>query len=860
MLIRACLLWTALIIPAIAPVSLLADSRALASARHPALPIRFEPSGASGFRSQGGHQTIDLTAGGVTIYGPSGSIRMIFPGSGAVPPMADDSHPSAANYFLGSNPASWRTNVSAYYRICYRNLYPGIDLVFYGNAGRIEYDFAVRPGADPSRIRIALEGAGHIALTEQGDLAIAGAGAEIAFLKPSLYQDSTNGRRAVAGSYRLTGGNVRFQVGVYDRRLPLVIDPALTYATFFGGASGEIAYAVATDASGNVYIAGSTSSENLPTTAGAISSQFGGGAFDSFVAKFSAAGALVYSTYLGGSADEQAYGLAVDSQGNAYVTGSTNSPNFPVTQGAYSRSLSGSPNVFVVKLNPAGTSLLYSSYFGGSGSDTGYGIAVDGSGYAFITGSTSSTNFPVSAGAYRTTYSGGSSDAFVSALTTSGSSLLYSTYLGGSNQDQTYAIALDANGDAYVAGETLSVDFPNIPGLIQAAENGSYDGFVTALNPTGTALIYSTLLGGTLDDYACGIAVDSSGNAYATGYTGSANFPHTSGVLQPANAGGYDAFVTKINPSGSALVYSTYLGGSGDDYALPIAVDSGGNAYITGDTTSRNFPVTGNAVQPGALSGYAAFVAVLNSGGSALSYGTYLGGSVSQTGWGIALTPAQGFVAVGYTASADFPVTANAFQGALAGATNAFVATFSSLTLPALTITESPVGLFLQGQPAVYSVSVGNAANAGPTSGTVTVTEVVSSGLTLIGMSGGATWNCSVPGSCTTNTVLNGGSTYPPITVTLGLPSIPPAAVSNLVSVSGGGSATAVDGDPTAVISVCGLSVSQGGSANVSDVQDLINQALGMAPAGNDLNGDGVVNVLDVQIVVTQVLGLSCQY
>jgi hypothetical protein len=727
---------------------------------------------------------------------------MTFPGSRLVAPAAYDSQPSIANYFLGSNPRNWRTNVPAYSRVRYCNLYPGIDLLFYGTAGRIEFDFSVMAGADPSQIRIAFQGAARIVQQDQGDLAITGAGTELVLHKPNLYQDRQDGRHAVTGNYRLARKAVGFQVGIYDRSLPLVIDPALTYATFFGGASDEIAYAVATDPSGNIYIAGSTSSTNLPTTAGAIATQFGGGNFDSFVAKLSPAGALLYSTYLGGSGDEQAYGLAVDTQGDAYLTGYTTSANFPVTQGAYGRSLSGSPNVFVAKLNPAGTSLLYSSYLGGSGSDTGYGIAVDSLGDMFLTGSTSSTNFPVSAGAYRGAYSGGSSEAFVTALNSAGNGLLYSTYLGGSDQDGAYAIALDARGDAYVAGETLSVDFPNIPGVIQAAENGSYDGFVAALNPSGTALIYSTLLGGTLDDYACGIAVDSSGNAYVTGYTASTNFPHTSGVAQPANAGGYDAFVTKINPSGSALLYSTFLGGSGDDYALPIAVDGGGNAYITGDTTSTDFPVTADAAQSSALGPYAAFVAVLNSDASALRYATYLGGSVSQTGWGIGLNLAHGFIAVGYTASPDFPATANAFQATLAGATNAFVASFSPLTLPVLSIAKTHIGNFTPGQAGeTYSVTVSNSAAAGPTNGGVTVTETVPAGLTLASLVG-IGWTCPAGGNiCTRKDPLNGGSSYPAITVTVNVGQTAANQVTNQVSVAGGG-APGASAQDTATISV----------------------------------------------------------
>lgn len=779
----------ALVSAAITPAyCLAAASPAPIQSRHPALPIRFESSGVSGFRSQGGRQSIALEAGAATIYGPAGSIGMTFPGARPVAPTADDPHPSIANYFFGTNPTNWRSNVPAYSRIRYRDLYPGVDLLFYGNTPRLEFDFAVRPGADPSQIRIAFQAAGRISQTQGGDLAITGAGTEIVLRKPSLYQDSKDGRHAVTGSYQVAKRSIRFQVGPYDHSLPLIIDPILTYTTFFGGSSSEVAYAVATDPSGNMYITGSTSSTDLPTTTGTPATRFGGGALDTFVAKFSASGALLYSTYLGGSGDEVAYGIAVDSLGNAYVTGNTTSADFPVSQTAYRSSLTGSSNAFVAKLNPTGTAVLYSSYLGGSGNDTGYGIAVDRSGDMFIAGSTSSLNFPVSATAYRTTYSGGSFDAFVIALTPSGSSLLYSTFLGGSNEDQAYAIALDAQGDAYVAGETLSANFPNIPGSIQAIQKGSYDGFVAALNPTGTALIYATPLGGSADDYACGIAVDSAGNAYVSGYTASTDFPHTSGVVQPGKAAGYDAFVTKVSPSGAALVYSTFLGASGDDYALPIAVDSGGNVYVTGNTTSTDFPVTADAAQSSSVGGYAAFAAVLNSDGSALWYGTYLGGSESQTGWGIALAPSREFVVVGYTASSDFPMTSGAFQAALGGSTNAFLARYSAVTLPALTISGNPSGSFTMGQVgAAYSVVVSNSAGAGSTSGMVTVTETAPAGLKLVSMSGTG-WACPNGATrCTRNDPLAPGASYSTITVTVNVSQAAPSQVTNQVSVAGGG-------------------------------------------------------------------------
>jgi hypothetical protein len=549
----------------------------------------------------------------------------------------------------------------------------------------------------------------------------------------------------------------------------------------------------------------------------------------------------------------------VDSQGNAYITGYTTSADFPVTTGAIGGTLTGPSDAFVARLNPAGTVLDYSSYLGGSGDDTGYGIAVDSFGDAFVTGSTSSTNFPVSTGSYRSAYSGGNFDGFVTAFSPYGTSLLYSTYLGGSDDDVAYAIAVDELGNAYVAGETLSPDFPNSPGVVQASKLGSYDAFVASLNASGTALNYSTFLGGSSDDHAYGVAVDSSGNAYVTGYTASLDFPHTAGVVQPGNGGGYDVFVTKVDPSGIALVYSTFLGGSGDDFAFAIALDSIGNAYLTGDTSSTNFPVTPDALRTSVGGTYGAFVAVLNSAGSALSYGTYLGGSGFQTGYGIALSPDREFIAVGYTVSPDFAVSAGAAQTVLAGAADAFVVSFTGVALPVLSIAKTHIGNFILGQNgAVYSVTVTNRAGAGTTGGTVTVTENAPAGFTSVSMAGTG-WNCPGGGTtCTRNDVLAAGGSYPAITVTVSVSANAPATLTNQVSVSGGGSATASAGDPTTIASQSACAVKQNGSTSVPDVQLMINQALGEVPAANDLNQDGVVNVIDIQIVINAALGLGC--
>jgi uncharacterized repeat protein (TIGR01451 family) len=707
---------------------------------------------------------------------------------------------------------------------------------------------------------MAFEGANQINPAGRGDLSITVGGYQLELARPEIYQESKVGRRAVPGDYQVSGKTVRFRLEEYDHTLPLIIDPVLNYSTFFGGSSDDTAYAVATDPSGNTYIAGYTASVDLSTTTGVLDRNFIGGTLDAFVAKFSPTGTLLYTTYLGGTGDEEAYGLAVDSQGQAYLTGYTTSPDFPTTPGAYRSTLSGASDAFVAKLNPAGTALVYSSYLGGSGDDTGWGIAVDSLGDMFVTGSTSSTDFPVTAGSYRRAYSGGELDGFVTAIYPYGG-FLYSTYLGGSGEDVPYAIALDSSGNAYVAGETQSTDFPNSPGEIQASKLGSTNVFVSSLNPSGTALNYSTFLGGSSDDHAYGVAVDSAGNAYVTGYTASTDFPHTAGVLQSANGGGYDGFVAKINQSGTALVYSTFLGGSGDDYAVAIALDGIGNAYVTGNTSSANFPITPDATQASLVSTYGAFVAVLNGSGSALSYGTYLGGSGFETGYGIALSPDREFTSVGYTVSPDFPVTAGAFQKTLAGGADAFLARFSALPLPALSIAKGHTGNFMQGQPgATYQITVSNGTGAGMTGGAVTVTESVPSGLTLKSMTGTG-WSCPSGGNtCARSDSLAGGTSYLPITVTVDVAPGAQSPQTNQVSVSGGGSAIANASDPTTITaftySPCDLNHDL--ETNVADVQQAINEALGLASAANDLNHDGVVNVADVQIVINAVLWQTC--
>jgi hypothetical protein len=535
--------------------------------------------------------------------GPPAIVRMKLVGANAKPRAeALDELPGKANYFIGNDPKKWRTNVPLYAKVRYRDVYPGVDLMYYGNQRQLEHDFIVAPGADPRSITLNLAGAEKLSLDPQGALVLVVKDGELRLDKPHIYQDVDGARREISGGYVLKNAHrVGFQVAAYDASRPLVIDPTLFYSTYLGGSSNEHGLGIAVDAAGNACVTGYTLSTNFPTTSGAIQSANQGG-YDAFVTKLNPAGSapLVYSTYLGGGSDEQGLGIAVDAAGNAYVTGYTQSTNFPTTSGAFQTANQGLVDAFVTKLNPTGTApLVYSTYLGGNDQEQGDGIAVDATGNAYVTGYTQSTNFPTTPGAFQTANQGGY-DAFVTKLNPTGSApLVYSTYLGGSDLDQGRGIAVDAAGNAYVAGYTQSTNFPTTSGAFQPAPAGGLtDAFVTKLNPTGSApLVYSTYLGGSSGDAGFGIAVDSIGNAYVTGFTHSTNFPTTAGAIQSANQGGYDAFVTALNPLGTApLIYSTYLGGSSDEIGHGIAVDAG-NAYVTGDTESTNFPTTPGAFQ-----------------------------------------------------------------------------------------------------------------------------------------------------------------------------------------------------------------------------------------------------------------------
>ncbi|HKS96923.1 MAG TPA: SBBP repeat-containing protein [Terriglobia bacterium] len=665
--------------------------------------------------------------------------------------------PGKSNYFVGQNPAGWHTNIPTYSKVRYAEVYRGVDLMAYGNQRQLEYDFVLAPHSDVGQLRLRLDGARRLTVDAQGNLAIATAGGDLRFLRPVAYQGSDPAaRRLVRATYILGPHHeIGFKVASYDARRPLVIDPVLSYSTFLGGSGGDVGEGIAVDASGNAYVTGATASLNFPTSS-PLQSTIGGGE-DAFVAKLNAAGtALTYSTYLGGSGDDFGNAIAIDSSGNAYVTGNTASTNFPTTTGAFQTKYGGSADAFVAVLNPSGAALVYSSYLGGSGSDFGQGIAVDSSGNAYVTGSTDSTDFPTAKPLQSA--NGGASDAFVAKVNSSGSTLVYSTYLGGASADAGQAIAVDGAGNAYVAGATASANFPVANAFQPASGGGDQDAFVSKLSADGSTLVYSTYLGGSGADRAFGITLDSAANAYVVGDTTSANFPTTSGVVQASNNGSSDAFASKLNAAGSALVYSTLLGGSDLDRASAVAVDASGHAFITGLTQSGNFP-TAHSVQTkfgGGTCGSSpcsdAFVAELDPPAASLVYSTYLGGSGADAGQAIALDSSGNAYVAGGTASSNFIAVGGAFQGTYGGvgATgNAFVTKISGSDAPALAATPQSINFGNQAldvTSAAQTVTVTNAGSAALQISSVTASSLFAETNTCTGpvAAGGGTCTISV--------------------------------------------------------------------------------------------------------------------
>ena len=757
-----------------------------------ALPLAFEPnqgqtSGAVKYVTHGPLYNVFFTSSEtVLVLGSSSHItptngqatnpvdilRMRLAGANASAHLvAADRLPGRTNYLIGTQ-ENWHTNIPNFRRIVQRQVYPGIDISYHGTEGQLEEDFVLSPGADPRAIRLAFDGAQMLRINSSGELNVTLQGGAVTLRAPVAYQEVNDSRTLVAADYVvLKNDRVGFRLGNYDRRLPLVIDPILSYSTYLGGSNIDGANAIAVAPDGTAFLTGGTFSTDFPTTHQLQPNHGGPDDFyrDAFVVKLSADGSkILYSTYIGGKLEDVGNGIAVDAFGDAYVTGTTESGDFPVPStipsfnpecgGDGKCGASWNPggllvrNAFVIKLNPEGTAPLYSGFIGYYENVIGQSIAVDQNQIAYVTGQTTDNftptvtiippnepppHFPITGPltapitvpqpappleipgptAVQQTFGGGATDAFLTKISATGNTILYSTYLGGSNEDLGMGVAVDTTANAYVTGLTYSPDFPVTAGALQGTNNGAGDAFVAKVDTThNAALPYSTFLGGSGLEQGNGIAVDTAGNAYITGGTGSR--ASTLGFTPPAGAfqtdcaldsSGVcegDAFVAKINPSltgAASLTYFTYLGGSFADTGQGIAIDSAGNAYVTGSTVScpigsalctTNFPVVGAVFQPKFGGGNAdAFVAKLDPAGATLAYSSYLGGTNTDIGYGIATDATGNAYVAGQTCSLDFPL-ANPEQNASGGNCDAFVSKVSILN----GIQLNPAGLVFSAQ------------------------------------------------------------------------------------------------------------------------------------------------------------------
>ena len=654
-----------------------------------AIPLHFEPdrdpSKTAAYTARGPGYAVAIGRSEISVSVRAAVVRLALHGaSRASAPEGRDTLPGTVNYLLGNDPAKWRTNVPTFASLQQNDVYPGIDVVHYGNQRQLEYDFVVAPGADPKRIAVGVAGADSVVLEHNGDLLLHTPGGVLRQHKPIAYQQTDGERREVTAKYSLVAPNesgqpahvIRFVLGEYNAAQPLIIDPVLSYSTFLGGSRADAGTAIAVDALGNAYIAGHTTSSDFPVSGPGPGSS--PGTQDAFVVKLNPSGsAIVYATYFGGSGvdyvDGRGGAIEVDEAGQVYVTGTTTSADFPVQQ-ALQPVIGGSTDAFIMKLSADGSTALYATFIGGSADDYSEGLAIDGTGAVYATGYTSSTDFPT-VNALQPAHHAGFYDAYVVKVNAAGSALVYSTYIGGGGEEYGFGIAVDAGGNAYVTGITGSGDFPTV-GPFQAAHGGQYDAYVTKLNASGSALVYSTFLGGNGYDFGLAITVDPTGHAYVTGIAVSDNFP-TANPIQ-AEHGSYefwrdDAFISKLTPDGTGLVYSTYLGGSGGDFGYGVVVDDDGNAYIAGGTFSRDFP-TVDPLQPVLGGVHDGFVAKLTASGTALVYSTYLGGAADDYVIGLARSQSGAVYIAGVTSSGDFP-TAHALQSAYgSGASDAFVA------------------------------------------------------------------------------------------------------------------------------------------------------------------------------------------
>jgi Beta-propeller repeat len=709
------------------------------------LPLWFESnSDGSSYTAHGKTAEFALSQNGAEITLKSSAhqmanVQLQFLGTESFPKLSvENALAGKINRLIGDNAAGWQSGLKAFTRVRLDEIYPGISAVFYGNEKSLEYDFNIAAGADPSVITMQFGGAEKISVNQEGELVIRANGGEITQHRPVAYQTIDGERKDIKVGYKILDNHTAaFTIGKFDHSQPLTIDPVLGYSTYFGGNYGDNIHAIAVGADGSIYAAGETLSTKITNsiatpfaTSGAFQTNFGGGGVsgDAFVAKFDSTGTnLIYLTYLGGNDDDAALALAVDSSGDAYVTGYSNSTNFPTVNAIHSKIAGAKNNVtqhypvdaFVAELNPSGSALVYSTYLGGNASDIGTAITVDSSsGTAYVGGYTYSTNLPVTSNAFQkhlqctnSTYF--NANGFVAQIAPNGSAANYLSYLGGTNFDEVTGISLDAAKNIYVCGLTSSTNYPNVNGfnshknlngITNKAWSGASDAFVTRFQPAFAGIDYSTFLGSTNDDAATGIAADIAGNAYVVGWTVSTNFPNTTNGVQLSSyvrtnsplSGATNAFLTKVIWTGTNAVigYSQMFGGRGMDVASSVALDSAGNVFVAGsESSSTNYAALGSPIYGSLLAtnsgGSDAIVTVFKSDFSALIYSANLGGRQNDIANAIAVDANGDAIIAGTTSSTNFPVLGSwpagtpALHAFRAGTNDAFIAKILTTNSPA---------------------------------------------------------------------------------------------------------------------------------------------------------------------------------
>ena len=614
-------------------------------------------------------------------------VEVNFEGANKVMPVGDEELPHRNNYFRGNDSSKWRTNVSNYQKVIFEDLYDGIDLIFYANERGLKSDFIVHPRCDPNLISWSYTGIENIFLDNNGKLNIINLAGTVIEEAPITYQHSNNGIIEIESEYWIDNNTVAFRIAEYDSSITLIIDPVL-YSTFIGGSSSDHGRGIDTDAENNIYITGYTTSDDFPTTVGCYDETSNSGQESIFVCKFNeGCSQLLFSTFIEGSNDDRGESIRVDTRGNIYITGSTDSSDYPTTPGCFDDTYNGVGDTMISKLNSDGSELIYSTFIGGNGPEIGNCIDIDDNDYVFVSGVTVSPDFPTSIVCFDPIYNGGPGDAFVLKFDIDNSELYYSTFIGGNGHDDSTSFKIDSSGNAYISGYTSSPDFPTTFGVYDNTYNGGeYDFFLCKLNSEGTSLDFSTFIGGGAQDKGHGIDIDIEGNAYLTGTTHSSDFPTSSGCYDGSYNGMNEGVALKLNSDGSELIYSTFIGGTGSVLPWNIGIDKMENIYIAGYTSSTDYPTTNGCYDDSHNGEVDIFITVFNSTLSDMTYSTFIGGTDREETWyaddGIIVDDHDNIYVTGRTNSQDFPTSYGCYDSSHSGGLDVFLIKFSLLEEP----------------------------------------------------------------------------------------------------------------------------------------------------------------------------------